>query len=77
MFKIKKTSPRPPLQLLLGRLVEQVQLRNDVEMGNLKVDHSGQGRQNAGHKLGRLDHELRIEQEHTTDVEVPIVQLLH
>lgn len=68
--------PILPVQLFLVLLAEEVQLGHDVDMGKLQVDHGGQCCHHAGHKLGRLQQELGIQEEDATQPEVPVLQLV-
>ncbi len=64
------------LHLASGRLVQEIHLGEDIDVGELQRHHGGEGRHDSGEELGRLHEELGIEKEHSTETEVPLLELV-
>lgn len=46
-------------------------------MGELQSDHGGQSCHGASEELGSVDKELRVQEEHTTEPKVPLLETVH
>ena len=51
------------VQLFLGLWAEQVDLAEDVDMGELQIDHARESRHGAGEELRTVDHEVGVDKE--------------
>ena len=61
------------VEVPLGRRAEQVHLAEDVDVGDLQVDHGAEGDGAARDELGPVHHEVGVDQEHGAHAEVPRV----